>query len=200
MLNPLSSALSSVPDPDDFKQGAGDEKLLVIFFRDILKDDDKSISEGRPIYYDTDWLRIHIPGDPTNVIVRPASEQDKRRFPVQWGRYQQGMKDEEQIQGTPLKEWPMVSRAQVEELRYFKLFTVEHLADVSDTVKLRVPGLTKLAQQARIWLEKASHTAVAAQHQQTIDTQANRIEVLERTVRTLVDEKERLAEKAGVTA
>src|SRR4051812_13313892 len=114
---------SNVPNPEDFRQGAGDEKLLVIFYKDIVQDELKSVEAGRPIYRDTDFIRIHVPGDPTNVNVRPASEIDKRRFSVQWGRYLQGLKEEDQMTGTPLREWPPVTRAQVEELRHFQLFT-----------------------------------------------------------------------------
>jgi len=200
MMTYPATALAGVPDPDDFKAGAGDDKLLVIFYRDILQDEGKTLEAGRPIYRDTDYVRVHIPGDPTNVVVRPAMDMDKKRFALQWARYQQGLKEEDQITGTPLREWPMVGRAQVEELRYFQIHTVEHLADVNDAVKIKVPGLNKLSQQAKIWLEKASHTAQAAMHQQVIDRQANDIEVLKRTVKQLVDEKDKLAEQAGVSA
>ena len=195
-----ADVLAGIPDPNDFKQGAGDDKLLVIFYKDVLHDEGKSVDAGRPIYVDTDFMRVHIPGDPTSVVVRPVSEVDKRRFALQWARYLQGMKEEDQLSGTPLKEWPSVTRAQVEELRFFQIRTVEHLAEVGDAVKMKMPGLTRLSQLARIWLDKANHTAEAAKHQQKIDEQDNKIEVLERTVKTLIHEKEILATKAGVAA
>lgn len=197
MFNTYSDALATVPNPDDFKQGAGDDRLMVIFYRDVLQDETESVAQGRPIFRDVDFVRIHIPGDPTSIVVRPASDADKRRFAMQWARYLQGKKDEEQISGTPLKEWPLVTRAQVEELRYFQIMTVEHLADVSDGVKAKMPGLTRLAQQAKIWLERTNATAAAAQHQQTIENQANRIAVLERAVQALTAEKEKLSEGAA---
>ena len=191
---------SSVPNPEDFRAGAGDDKLLVIFYKDVLQDETKSTEAGRPIFVDMDFVRIHVPGDPTNVNIRPASEVDKRRFALQYARYLQGMKEEDQMSGTPLKEWPAVGRAQVEELRYFKILTVEHLADVGDAIKLKMPGLTKLSALARVWLEKSSHTAEAAKHQAQIDKQASELEVLQRTVATLIREKEALAEKVSVAA
>jgi cell division protein FtsB len=67
-------------------------------------------------------------------------------------------------------------------------------------VKLKMPGLTRLAQLARVWLEKSSHTAEAAKHQAQIDKLTNEQEVLQRTVATLIREKEAIAEKAGITA
>src|SRR5262245_27336917 len=100
------------PMAEDFKAGAGDERLVVIFRQDILKDEERTISEGRPIYRDVDWIEIYIPGDKTTVINQPATDFDRKRFPVAFARYKQGLKEEEQIVGTPLKQWTFISRSQ----------------------------------------------------------------------------------------
>src|SRR6185295_8097500 len=116
-------------NPDDFKTGAGDEKLLVIFHWDIVKDDMQSIEEGRPIYRDTEFVRIFVPGDKNNVIDRPVRPGDKTRFPKQYDAFKAGAGEEGQLDGTPLKDWPMVGRAQCAELHYFGIRTVEQLAE-----------------------------------------------------------------------
>lgn len=186
---------------DDFtRPNAGDEKLLVMFYRGVVKDEQASVTQGRPIFHDVDYTRIYIPGDTTNVNDRPTDNGDKQRFPQQYARYLQGKKDEEQIVGTPLKEWPLVTRAQVEELRYFNLHTVENLADVADAVKLKMPGLVSLSRQAQAWLERTNTTAQAAMMDKTIADQANKIEALERAVQDLIHRNEALSLKAGVVA
>jgi Skp family chaperone for outer membrane proteins len=43
----------------------------------------------------------------------------------------QGAHDEEVV-GTPVSEWPLVSKSQAEELRAMKFFTVESIASASD--------------------------------------------------------------------
>lgn len=180
------------PSPDDFRSGAGDEKLLVVFYMSILQDEMKSVEKGRPIFHDAEFVRIYIPGDKTSVVDRPAFEMDRRRFALQYAKFKQGIDEEDQISGTPLKEWPLVTRAQVQEFKYFHVLTVEHLAEARDDVKRQVPGMTQLSQQARIWLEKTNATAAVAMASQKIDEQANKISVLERTVAELCAERDNL--------
>jgi len=184
--------------PEDFRQGKGDEHLLVVFRLDIIKDEEKSVTEGRPIFRDVDWIKIYIPGDKTTVIDHPAYESDRLRFPQQYARYKQGLKEEEQQVGTPLKEWPLVTRSQVEELKFFNLHMVEQIADVADSVKLKVPGLVSLSQQARIWLDRTKATSDAAKASKKIDDQNSRIGALEIALKDLMEQNERLKKEAGV--
>lgn len=149
-------------NPDDFKNGAGDEKLFVVFHMDIVKDENRSIEEGRPIYSDLEFVRMFVPGDKSNIIDRPVRPGDKTRFPKQYAAFKAGGDEDAQLVGTPLKDWPMTGRAQCAELHYFGIRTVEQLAEVRDDVCLRIPGLTTLKQTAGVWLQKAKSTAEAA--------------------------------------
>lgn len=154
-----------------------DGKLYAVFFKDVVKDEGKSEEMGRPIFRDTEFVRIVAPGDKTNVVVRPAREDDKRRFGRQYEAFKRG--DAEQIIGTPLAQWPLMTRAQVEELRYFGVLTVEHLADLRDDVKTKIPGSVDLSKRAAQWLNAS----------QGVDTkvaeQADRIAALEDMVKKL---------------
>lgn len=185
------------PIPEDFNPGKGDDKLFVQFRMDIVQDEAKSIAEGRPIYVDTEWIKILIPGDKTNVIDRPASEQDKRRFAQQYARFKQGLKEDEQLVGTHLKEWPLITRSMVENLRYHNIFTVEQLAGVNDLVKLRMPGLDQLSRQASIWLEKTKATGEVAKQAALMEHQNSRISTLEEALKEVMQENERLRAKHG---
>jgi hypothetical protein len=173
-------------NPDDFKQGAGDEKLLAIFHMDIVKDETKTQENGRPIYRDEEFVRIFIPGDKSNVIDRPVRPSDKARFPKQYGAFKEGKDEDAQVSGTHLKDWPMVGRAQCAELNYFGIRTVEQLADVRDDVCAKIPGLTGLKQTAGVWLQKAQSTAEAAKIAAQLDEFRSTNEALQKSVEDLV--------------
>jgi len=175
-----------IPNPDDFKPGAGDEKLLVVFHWDIVKDDNRSIEEGRPIYTDTEFVRIFVPGDKTNVIDRPVRPGDRVRFPKQYAAFKAGGDEDAQLDGTPLKDWPMIGRAQLAELHYFGIRSVEQLADVRDDVCGKIPGLTTLKQTAGVWLQKAKSTAEAAKIARQLDEFKTGNEALQKTVSELM--------------
>lgn len=128
----------------------GDEKLIVKFESYPHLNDSKSREEGRPRFEMTDYVRIMIPGDKDSVVVRPVREGDKVRFSKAWERYKAG---QSQITGTPLSEWNKVTRAQVEELAYFHIRTIEDLANVNDSQTHKFMGIHGLREIARKHLE-----------------------------------------------
>ena len=157
------------PNPDDFRPGAGDDKLLVIFHMDIVKDEERSTAEGRPIWRDEEFIRIFVPGDKSNVIDRPIRPTDRARFPKQYAAFKEDRGEEAQIVGTHLRDWPMVGRAQVAEFAHFGIRTVEQLADVRDDLCQKIMGLTGLKQVAGVWLQKAKSTGEAARVAKRLD-------------------------------
>jgi hypothetical protein len=130
---------------------AGDAKLNVIFYSSFIKDEEASSREGRFIAKDVPFTKIFMPGDRTNIIDRPTREQDKQRFPAQWSRYKNAQ--EQRAEGTPLAEWPILTRGQVEELKYQGFSTVEQLAAASDNVQMM--GIQTLKQKAKLFIEVA---------------------------------------------
>lgn len=145
------------------RQNAGDETLFVVFYLGIIQNEARTVEEGRAIFDDVECIRIIVPGDKNSVVDRPASKQDKQRFAKQYALFQQGAKEDEQVSGTRLSDWPYLSRAQAEELRYLGIKTVEQLSTVRDDITARVPGLVGLKQHAAVWLAKATKSAEAAQ-------------------------------------
>lgn len=145
-------------DHRDFaRPQAGDQALFVRFFMHYVPDDDATAQQGRPVFKDTEFVEIRIPGDNTNVVSRPARPEDKRRFARHYEAFKQ---DREELgDGTRIEEWPLVTRAQVEELRHLGFRTVEHIATAKDEVCSRVPGLVSLKQKAAVYLEAAKGNA-----------------------------------------
>lgn len=107
---------------------------------------------GRPIYEDVDYIRIQFPGDKTKIVDRPVKEEDKYRFSRQWEAFQKT--GQNVTSGTPLKEWPILTRSQIQELSTFGIFTVEQLASTSDG-NMNFLGARDLIEKAKLWLDKA---------------------------------------------
>ena len=118
-------------------QGA-DSRLAVQFYKRSVKQDIASDEAGRPIFKEFDFIRIMIPGDNLTEIDTYAQESHKQRFPRQWAHYQNQVANHEDIVGTPLDQWPQITRSQADELRGLKFHTVESIADCSDQQLQRI--------------------------------------------------------------
>ena len=152
----------------------GDENLYVSFFMHPMQNKAKTLEEGRPIFVDTEYVRIMVPGDKGNVVMREVREDDRQRFPKQ---YQAFKNDEAEIvEGTPLDKWNVVSSAQVEELRYFGIRTVENLANVTDTNAQKFMGINLLRNKAREYIEAMASDAPIAQLQEELSSRDATIE------------------------
>jgi hypothetical protein len=164
-------------DPALFQRSnAADAHLLAVFYMGTVKNEARSLEEGRHVVDDVECIKIMIPGDKNNTIDRPASKEDKIRFAQQYAAFRQGKEGDDQLSGTRLGDWPFLSRGQVEELRYIGVKTVEQLANVADSVNY--PGLQQLKAHAKSWLETAKNSAYAAQQTERLERQDNEIETL----------------------
>lgn len=188
-------------DPNLFtRANAGDEQLFVVFYMGIVQNQSRSVEEGRAIYDDVECVRIIVPGDKNSVIDRPATAHDKRRFMKQYGLFKEGRSEEEQVSGTRLSDWPFLSRAQAEELKYLGIKTVEQLANVRDDITSRVPGLVSLKQNAGVWLAKATKSAEAAQFTKRMQEQDAAVANLTQVVQEQAARIEKLlGSKQGAT-
>jgi len=119
-------------------EGNADSRLAVTFYKKSVKQDDESLASGRPIFKEFDFVRISIPGDNLNEIDTYANEGHKKRFPRQWAYYQNQVSSHEQIVGTPIEEWTIISRSQADELKGIKFHTVEAVANCSDQQLQRI--------------------------------------------------------------
>lgn len=147
---------------------------LFVRFNKIPKEDSqKSAVEGRPVFTEVDYITIAVPGDKTSEVCRPATPDDKARFRTAWERYVAGQG--EVMVGTPLREWPGVTRAQVEELAYFKVYTVEQLAEVSDGNLRSMGPLLALRQRARDFLERVRSAAPVEKMRQELEERDKKI-------------------------
>ena len=112
------------------KREVGMEKNHAVFYSKPRWNKNKSKAAMRPIYDAKEYVRIMTPGDRFSVVDRPARDQDKRVYHRQYALYLQGK--DQNSDGTSLVSSGIVSPERAEELKYFKIVTVEHLAAVSD--------------------------------------------------------------------
>ena len=150
-------------------QGA-DARLAVQFYKKSMKQEDASNEAGRPIFKEFDFVRIMIPGDNLTEIDTYAQESHKQRFPRQWAHYQNQVANHQDIIGTPLDQWPQVTRSQAEELRGLKFYTVESIADCSDQQLQRIGMVAGMSphnfrQKAKAFLNLANDSAEVAQRE-----------------------------------
>jgi hypothetical protein len=174
----------SAADFDRQNRQKMDETLLVRFFTKPRPDNAATAKEGRPIFYDCEYIEIRVPGS-KDAVARPARQRDIDRFP----RHYQAFKNRVEVpeEGTPLSEWPMISRSQVEELSFFNVKTVEQLVAMSDQNSTQFMGIQKLKQTAKDWLEETQGEnakikkleADLAERDEQIAALAERLEKLE---------------------
>jgi hypothetical protein len=150
-------------------QGA-DARLAVQFYKKSMKQEDASNEAGRPIFKEFDFVRIMIPGDNLTEIDTYAQESHKQRFPRQWAHYQNQVTGHEDVIGTPLDQWPQVTRSQAEELRGLKFYTVEAIADCSDQQLQRIGMVAGMSPhnfrlKAKAFLNLATDSAEVAQRE-----------------------------------
>ena len=147
-----------------------DARLAVQFYKKSLKQDLASDEAGRPIFKEFDFVRIMIPGDNLTEIDTYAQESHKQRFPRQWAHYQNQVANHEDIIGTPLDQWPQVTRSQADELRGLKFHTVESIADCSDQQLQRIGMVAGMSPhnfrlKAKAFLNLANDSAEVAQRE-----------------------------------
>jgi hypothetical protein len=142
-----------------------DSRLQVRFYKKPIQQEQESIDAGRPIYKEFDFVHICVAGDTLTEIDTYALQQHRQRFPIQWANYMNrvGANDEEVV-GTPVAEWPLVSKSQAEELRAIKFFTVEAIANASDQQLQRMgmaAGMSPFAfrDKAKAFLNLATNSA-----------------------------------------
>ena len=138
----------------------GDDRLLVRFYMHPAKDVAATIEAGRPIFKEVPYIHIMQPGNKESIIHRKATQMDKDRFVEHYRKFT-AREDQEVIEGTPLIEWPGITRSQAEELKFYHVVTVEQLANMSDTNAQNFRGMGELKRRAVAFLELSAENAGA---------------------------------------
>ena len=157
-------------------ENGADSRLQVRFYKRPVHQEQESLEAGRPIFKEFDFVHICVAGDTLTEIDTYALQNHKQRFPIQWANYQNrlGANDEEVV-GTPVSEWPIVSKSQAEELRAMKFHTVESIAGASDQQLQRMgmaAGMSPYAfrDKAKAFLNLATNAAESDKRESEISS------------------------------
>jgi hypothetical protein len=100
--------------------------------------------------------------------------------------------------GTPLKLMPFLSESQVEELAYFRITTVEQLANVADSSIQNMRGLTGYKTQAQAYLASQNDSGAMLERIRDLEKRLNdqQAKMLEQAVTPAPAARKTKAEKA----
>lgn len=160
-----------------------DSKLMVAFTMLPQLDKVKTKEEGRPIYTPREHVTILVPGDKYNVVRRPVTDLDRRRFSSKYAAFKAGKQEDES--GTPLETVPWITREQVEELKFFNVRTLEHLAGLADNHAQRFMGINQLRTKARDAIALAKEQAPALKMAAELRERDERISTMEKQLALL---------------
>lgn len=178
-----TTRLAEAPD-------TGDDKLLIRFYTKPVKDDALTAAEGRPRFVEQEYIEIMVPGDKDNNVNRPLRDDDKVRFARAYDRWSRTKEQPED--GTPLSMAPFLSPAQVEELRFLKITSIEALANLADVHTGKFMGLTDLKKRAALFVETAKGNAPSIKLQAELDKRDNEIATLKQMLKEQSDKIEQL--------
>ncbi len=105
-----------------------DSVMIARFYKRPIKMVFLSEKEGRSISEDVVYCEYYPAGSTLLKMDVPAHESHKQRFAKQWAYYQSTQGGDSRMVGTPLDSWPILSPADVENLRGLKFNTVENIA------------------------------------------------------------------------
>ena len=113
---------------------------------------------GRPLFEDREFVTILIPGMRGTSANEPVNDEHKQRWPREYAAFLAGK--EAPLDGTPLSEWAhsTMTKSRVQELAYFNIRTVEHMAAVGDGALQNLGmGAFELRATARAFLDAAKN-------------------------------------------
>ena len=129
---------------------------------------------GLPEYKERLYIEIRV-ANANDAPVRPADEEDLRRFPQQYAFYK--AKKEKQKDGTPLNQFAFLSLPQLEACDIRGISTVEELAALDDD-KVKALNLTDAKELAVRFLDMAKNNQAIAQYKEEIKALRSEIETL----------------------
>lgn len=129
------------------------------FYMDSVLDGIASNKAGRLIYRSVEMVLLTFAGANGQTIRRKVLDHDRKEYAPYYEAFKKG-NQEMVIDGTDLRNWPMIDRAQAETFAAMQVRTVEQLANLSDSQLMGMGmGAHKLRSKAQDWLAISSNTA-----------------------------------------
>ena len=173
----MSEVLDFAMNFETNEQSEADKRLVVLFYREPIKNELKSIEAGRPIFDEIDLVKIITPGS-RDTFVGDATYEYQQRFPTQWARYKAG-RDQSAGSGTPLNQLPWLSIGQIAEFNAVGCYTIEQLVGMPDSLSQKFMGHHGIKQKALAYLDAATNAAPMLKLQAELDKRDEQIKALQ---------------------
>lgn len=102
-------------------------------------------------FRNVEYVTIKTPGDTKAMPTHKVDDRLRNKYAGHYRLWRNNL--EAAPDGTPLEMWPVLTPAQVLELKANNIFTVEQLSQVSDGAGAKVPMLRTLKNRAEEWLK-----------------------------------------------
>lgn len=171
----------------------GKDNCIPLFSLRPVQNTKETNAQGRPIFRDVEWVKIYIPGDKTTVVSKKVTDEHRERWPEQYAAFKRGQ--EQPVIGTPLEQWPIMTRSQVFEFKALQIHTVENLANLADDAITRIgTGCRDLVERAKAFLIAAEAGARDSQLAAKLEAKQQQIDAMQTQINELA---QRLEEVTG---
>lgn len=126
--------------------------LLVRFFIHRERDNARSDADGREIVQEHEAVAIKMRGSP-DEIVRLVTDDDKQRWPDLYRAWKSAITAP--IHGTPLDDWPGITRSLIEQLANYGIRSVEQLAAMPEDLASLDAAILSQRSRAIGWIAAA---------------------------------------------
>jgi len=145
----------------DFASEAGSaedrDTCIPRFYTDAEKFEVDGVSHWR----DVELVEIIMPGNSLSKPVHPVTDIDRKRWPKSYAAFKEGQ--EMPVTGTPLEQWPMMTRSMVLKLKSLGFRTVEDVARMTEHAMPEVGmGARGLKIKAAAYVDDAAAQAITA--------------------------------------
>lgn len=128
-------------------------KSVPRFFLKAIEDKAASDAAGHPVFIDVEYIEVRHPGAQHSVPCCKVKQEHKDFYHEAYAAFKRG--EEAPLDGFPITEWAPISRASAETLKAMGVFTVENLANVTDTSAQHMPTeFQSLRVKAKRFLEE----------------------------------------------
>ena len=179
--DPKTRRLMNSPD-----YGAKDDASVTFTTEEVFSQA-ASYDAGVPTYVPMDFVTIMTPGNKLNVVHTPVTDFYMWRFPLEWEAFKSGK--EAIVQGTPLSEWPALTKGQIRDLNYNGVHTVEQVANLSDSVSGILRAFYSMKAKAASWLANREDKSAEIELQSKLDERDARLAALEAQIAALLVSK-----------
>jgi hypothetical protein len=161
-----------------------DDGVRPMFFTQPEQDFAATEKDGVPRFRDIELVRIVVAGDSSTMVCQPVDDAVKQRFPDQYRMWKQ-TRENRVVNGTPIKEWPLLTTLQVAEMTAAHIETVEELANLSDSNVTRIGEGRVWRAKAAAWLDSAKNGADSSRYAAENERMRADMETMKRTIAEL---------------